>query len=154
MLKLQMCDPKQKVQHVWNVSYPFSPPLVNRNSKGRRELPFVTRGPFLESPGNFSGQKSIIQIKMERIKPPVIGNKPVHFLLLNDTWISPDYCKRDVESKQQQLSGSVNYWDVRETGLKDKTKNDCPLNELTDEYSRLPRGGVHRNAGFLRSICE
>ena len=65
-----------------------------------------------------------------------------------------NYCKRDVESKQQQLSGSVNYWHFRETGLKDKKKNDCPLNVLTDEYSRLPRGGVHRNDGFLRSTCE
>ena len=127
-------------------------PLVNGNSKGRAELPFVTRGPFLESPGNFSGLKSIL-IQIKRIKP---GNQPVHFVLLNDTWISPDYCKRDVQSKQQQLSGSVNYWDFRETGLKDKKKNDCPLNVLTDEY-----GGVHRNAGFYvlfagkyRPVCD
>ena len=38
-----------------------------------------TRGPFLESPGNFSGPKSNIQIKIKRIRAPVLDSKLLHF---------------------------------------------------------------------------
>ena len=38
----------------------------------------VNRGPFLQSPGNFSGPKSNIQIEIKRIKARVLASKISH----------------------------------------------------------------------------
>ena len=45
------------------------------------------RGPFLESPGNFSGPKSNFQIKIQRIRARVLANKLLHFVSLTDSFI-------------------------------------------------------------------
>ena len=42
-------------------------------------------GLFLQSPGDFPGPKSNIQTKLLRIKTWLLANKPVHFVLLNDS---------------------------------------------------------------------
>ena len=47
----------------------------------------LSRGPFLESPGNFSGPKSNIQIEMERIKASVPDSKLLHFVSLTESFI-------------------------------------------------------------------
>ena len=49
-----------------------------------------TRGPFLESPVNFSGPKSNIQIKIERIRARVPARKLLHFVSLTDSFIMLD----------------------------------------------------------------
>ena len=38
----------------------------------------VNRGPFLQSPGNFCGPKSNIQIEIKRIKARVLASKISH----------------------------------------------------------------------------
>ena len=50
-------------------------------------LTFTSRGPFLESPGNFSGSKSNIQIEIQRIRAQVLTSKLLHFVSLNDSFI-------------------------------------------------------------------
>ena len=52
----------------------------------------VTRGPFLESPGNFSGPKSNIhgQIEIKRIRARVLASKLLHFVSLTDIFITLD----------------------------------------------------------------
>ena len=63
-------------------------------------------GLFLENPGDFPGLKSDIQIKTLRIKTWFLANKPVHFVLLNDSLSCylQNYWKLDLEHKQE-LSG-------------------------------------------------
>ena len=51
-----------------------------------------TRGPILESPGNFSGPKFNIQIKIWGIKAQVLTDKTGHFVLLTDSFIM-FFCK-------------------------------------------------------------
>ena len=48
------------------------------------------RGPFLESPGNFSGPKSNIQIEIWSIKGRVLASKLLHFVSLTDSFIMLD----------------------------------------------------------------
>ena len=43
------------------------------------------KGPFLESPGNFSGPKSDIEIW--KVKAPVLASKLLHFVSLTDSFI-------------------------------------------------------------------
>ena len=45
------------------------------------------RGPFLESPGNFSGPKSDFQIEIQRIRARVLANKLLLFVSLTDSFI-------------------------------------------------------------------
>ena len=45
-----------------------------------------SRGPFLESPGNFMGPKSNIQIEILRIRARVL----LHFVSLTDSFIMLD----------------------------------------------------------------
>ena len=47
-------------------------------------------GPFLESPGNFSGPKSNIQIEIKRIRARVLASKLLHFVSLTDSFIMLD----------------------------------------------------------------
>ena len=47
----------------------------------------VFRGPFLESPGNFSGPKSDFQIEIQRIRARVLANKLLLFVSLTDSFI-------------------------------------------------------------------
>ena len=47
-------------------------------------------GPFLESPGNFSGPKSNIQIEIYRIRARVQASKLLHFVSLTDSFIMLD----------------------------------------------------------------
>ena len=48
------------------------------------------RGLFLESPGNFTGPKSNIQIEMLRIKAQFLASKLLHFVSLTDSFIMLD----------------------------------------------------------------
>ena len=50
----------------------------------------VPRGPFLESPSNFSGPKSNIEIEIKRIRARVLASKLPHFVLLTDSFIMLD----------------------------------------------------------------
>ena len=47
-------------------------------------------GPFLESPVNFSGPKSNIQIEIKRIRARVLASKLLHFVSLTDGFILLD----------------------------------------------------------------
>ena len=44
-------------------------------------------GLFLESPVNFSGPKSNIQIEIKRIRARVLASKLLHFVSLTDSFI-------------------------------------------------------------------
>ena len=48
------------------------------------------RGPFLESPVNFSGPKTNIQIKIKRIRARFPARKLLHFVSLTDSFIMLD----------------------------------------------------------------
>ena len=50
----------------------------------------VSRGPFLESPGNFSGPKSNIQMEIKRIRARLLASKLLHFVPLTDSFIMLD----------------------------------------------------------------
>ena len=52
--------------------------------------PQAPRGPFLESPVNFSGPKSNIQIEIKRIRARVLASKLLHFVSLTDSFIMLD----------------------------------------------------------------
>ena len=56
---------------------------------------FAFRGPFLQSPDNFSGPKSNIQIEIKRIRARVLASKIVHFVSLTDSFIMLD--KKTIE---------------------------------------------------------
>ena len=47
-------------------------------------------GPFLESPVNFAGPKSNIQIEIKRIRARVLASKLLHFVSLTDSFIVSD----------------------------------------------------------------
>ena len=47
-------------------------------------------GPFLESPDNFSGPKSNIQIEIKRLIAQVLASKILHFVSLTDSFIMLD----------------------------------------------------------------
>ena len=49
-----------------------------------------TWGPFLESPVNFSGPKSNIQIEIKRIRARLLASKLLHFVSLTDSFIMLD----------------------------------------------------------------
>ena len=49
-----------------------------------------TRGPFLESLGNFSGPKSNIQMEIKRITARLLASKLLHFVSLTDSFIMLD----------------------------------------------------------------
>ena len=45
---------------------------------------------FLESPANFSGLKSDIQIEIQRKRARILANKLLHFVSLSDSFIMLD----------------------------------------------------------------
>ena len=47
----------------------------------------LSRGPFLESSGNFSGPKSNIQIEIKRIRARLLASKLLHLVSLTDSFI-------------------------------------------------------------------
>ena len=51
---------------------------------------YKTRGPFLESPANFSGPKSNIQIEIKTIRARILASKLLHFVSLTDSCIMLD----------------------------------------------------------------
>ena len=50
----------------------------------------IFRGRFLQSPDNFSGPKSNIQIEIKRIRARVLASKLLHFVSLTDSFIMLD----------------------------------------------------------------
>ena len=50
----------------------------------------MTWGLFLESPINFSGPKSNIQIEIKRIRARVLASKQLHFVSFSDSFIMLD----------------------------------------------------------------
>jgi len=64
--------------HVFSI--PFLTTIFPVNP-GNEVVPW---GPFLESPGNFSGPKSNIQIELQRIRARVLANKLLHFVSFTD----------------------------------------------------------------------
>ena len=75
-------------------------------------------GPFLESPGNFSGQKSDFQIEIQRIRARVLANKLLLFVSLTDSFImlNAKLLKRLSCMSTTTALRPVNYRDFRETG--------------------------------------
>ena len=51
---------------------------------------FRSWGPFLESPGNFSGPRSNIQIEISRVRARVLASRLLHFVSLTDGFIMLD----------------------------------------------------------------
>ena len=47
----------------------------------------MTRGPFLENPGTFSGPEPKFEIKTWRVVARVLAHKPVRFVSLTDIFI-------------------------------------------------------------------
>ena len=47
-------------------------------------------GPFLESPGNFTGPKSNIEIEILRISARALASKLLHFVSLTDSFVMLD----------------------------------------------------------------
>ena len=93
------------------------------------------------APGNFSGPKLNIQIKIWRIKARVLAEKPVHFVLLTDMIMF--ICKTIETSIFNQTTTAFRVSklrDFRETGpwaLESGTKlQSPPLHEVT-AYSHL-----------------
>ena len=74
-------------------------------------------GLFLKSPGNFSGPKSSIQIKIWRKGVRVLASKLVHFVSLTNSFIRCKTIENSIlhVNMQQQLYGPINYLDVQET---------------------------------------
>ena len=54
--------------------------LASKNlaQNSRTQVCYVSWGPFLESPGNFLGPKSNIQMEIERIRVLVLASKLLH----------------------------------------------------------------------------
>ena len=74
--------------------HPCSPALslalCLHGSLRRFTVPWRPRGPFLESPVNFTGPKSNIQIEIKRIRALVLASKLLHFVSLTDSFIMLD----------------------------------------------------------------
>ena len=69
------------------------------------------------------GPKIKVSIKNLRIKVQILACTLVHFVLLTDIFnmLSANCPNLDLQSKHQQLSGPVNYWDFRERGPRAET---------------------------------
>ena len=74
--------PYPLICHFWQKGYPF--PIFPLSY-----AEFKTWGPFLESPGNFTGPKSNIQIEIQ-MKARVLVSKLLHFVSLTDSFIVLD----------------------------------------------------------------
>ena len=78
----------------------------------------VTRGPFLERPGNLPGPESDFDIKVSRKVGCVLTFDEVHFVSLADNFTVQlsNFLKLPPEWKTKQLNGPGNYRELRETG--------------------------------------
>ena len=78
----------------------------------------MTRGPFLERPGNLTGPESDFNIKVSRKVGCVLNSDEVHFVSLADTFTVQfsNLMKLPLEWKTKQLNGPGNYRELRETG--------------------------------------
>ena len=83
------------------VRFPFFNGCISVNSTKRKVNGAVAKnhmteplqeiwGPFLESPGNFSGPKSNIQIEILRKRAGFLASKLLHFVSLTDSFITLD----------------------------------------------------------------
>ena len=63
--------------------YPNPDTISDQNMHVIIDTHFRTWGPFLESPVNFSGPKSNIQIEIKRIRARVLAGKLLHFVFVN-----------------------------------------------------------------------
>ena len=77
--------PKQKIEVTETIQIIIRKSGLRLNRKVQR-----TRGSFLESPVNFSGPKSNIQIEIERIRARVLASRLLHFVSLTDSFILLD----------------------------------------------------------------
>ena len=86
-----------------------------------------SRGPFLESPGNFSGPKSKIQIEIQRIRARILACKLLHFVSLTVSFLvlAQNCWNLYLSCKPKQLYGPVNYRDFRETSPSTDPKRLC-----------------------------
>ena len=88
-------------------------PFVQISSKLYQNTTGKAWGPFLESPGNFSGPKLNIQIEIYRIRARVLASKLLCFVSLTDSFITLDAklfkplsCMKTTTALQaRQLSG-------------------------------------------------
>ena len=82
----------------------------------------MTRGPFLESPGNLTGPESDFDIKVPRKVGRVLASDKVRFVSLADNFTVQfsNLLKLPLEWKTKQLNGPGNepgnYRELRETG--------------------------------------
>ena len=65
-------------------------PFSDQKRSFQFDTVFQTWGPFLESPGNFTGPKSNIQIEIKRIRARVLASKLLHLVSLTDSFIMLD----------------------------------------------------------------
>ena len=64
--------------------------LTRVNPSSEAVIYGVPWGPFLESPGNFTGPKSNIQIEIKRIRGWVLASKILSFVSLTDSFVMLD----------------------------------------------------------------
>ena len=78
----------------------------------------VTRGPFLERPGNLTGPESDFNIKVSRKVGRVLTSDEIHFVSVADNFTVQfsNLLKPPLEWKTKQLNGPGNYRELRETG--------------------------------------
>ena len=78
----------------------------------------MSRGPFLEAPGNLTGPVSDFDIKVSRKVGRVLTSDEVHFVSLADNFTVQfsNLLKLPLEWKTKQLNGPGNYRELRETG--------------------------------------
>ena len=81
-------------------------------------IQLVTRGPFLERPGNLSGLESDSEINASRKVGCVLTSNEVHFVSLADNFTVQflNLLKLSSGMKTKQLNGPGNYQELREMG--------------------------------------
>ena len=92
----------------------------------------MSRGPFLERPGNLTGPESDFDIKVARKVGRVLTSDEVHFVSLADNFTVQfsSLLKLLLEWKTKQLNGPGNYWELRETGPRSaRSQSYVPLNQ-------------------------
>ena len=79
----------------------------------------VSRGPFLEAPGNLTGPESDFDIKVSRKVGPVLTSDEVQFVSLADNFTVQfsNLLKLPLQWKTKQLNGPGNYRELRETAF-------------------------------------
>ena len=80
----------------------------------------ISRGPFLQRPGNLPGPESDFDIKVSRKVGRVLTSDEVYFVSLADNFTVEfsNLLKLPLEWKTKQLNGPGNYRELRETDLR------------------------------------